>query len=428
MQKKLLFRTMLVMLCLLPLINVSAQEEEPLIINVETAGTLSTLIDETSKFEIPDLLLTGNLNGTDIIFIREMAGRDVNGNETEGILTSLNLLFVNIVEGGDGYFDDGIAMPLYTKNDTIGDYMFNKTILTSVTLPNTVKSIGTSAFGNCSDLTDITLGDSIAYIGKDAFEYCSSLVSVNIPKSVEEIDMPAFMQCPNIKEFIVSDENENYSSIDGVLFDKDGKKLFTYPSAKANTYSVPNGVTSIEQGAFMACAGLTNLTISDSVTDIAYGAFAMSGLTKITFGTNVKNIGMAILMGSMALTEINSKSTTPPVVSDNGFYGINAPACTLYVPTGSKTAYSTAAGWSEFTNIIEKDFTSINNINNNNVSIQSISNGIAIETTEATNISVFNITGLKVYQSVVNGYEEVTLDKGVYIVNANNNSKTVIVK
>src|SRR5215469_701117 len=102
MVTKVLFRTMVVITGLLLHFSLSAQTS--LTLNVATAGTLPTLINSSQKFQITDLTLTGNLNGTDILFIREMAGVDCFANATSGILTVLDLSSINIVSGGDYYY------------------------------------------------------------------------------------------------------------------------------------------------------------------------------------------------------------------------------------------------------------------------------------------------------------------------------------
>jgi hypothetical protein len=171
-------------------------------------------------------------------------------------------------------------------------------------------------------------------------------------------------------------------------------------------------------------------------------------LTSIIIGYGVTSIADSSFYNCNKLTEIHSKNPTPPIVppyvkpsykDKDGYthgavyyyYGItdvNKTTCKLYVPKGSLAAYKSANGWKDFTNIIEETVTGINTINKDNITIQSISNGIAIKTKEQMPVSVYNLSGQKVYQSVINGNVEIPLHKGVYIVSVNNESQKVIVK
>ena len=111
------------------------------------------------------------MNGTDLKFIREMAGRDYNLNETDGKLSILDLSEAKIVEGGDAYFWD--VDNQYTSNDMLGDNAFyGCSGLTSLTIPSGVTSIGEWAFSGCSGLTSLTLPSGVTSIGNDAFRYC----------------------------------------------------------------------------------------------------------------------------------------------------------------------------------------------------------------------------------------------------------------
>ena len=213
----------------------------------------------------------------------------------------------------------------------------------------------------------------------------------------------SFYTCTELKEFIVSEQNQNFSSIDGVLFNKDKTALILFPVGKSGAYNVPNSVTSIKGIAFLGCIGLTSVTIPNSVTSIGSSAF----------------------LGCTGLTEIYSKNPTPPSIVGNAFSVVTEQTCKLYVPKGSYAAYWLQWG---FDNIIEMDYTVINPINAGNKIIKSVANGIAIETKETTPISIYNLSGQIVYQSAIQGNEEIPLNKGVYIVNINNESEKLIVK
>jgi hypothetical protein len=182
--------------------------------------------------------------------------------------------------------------------------------------------------------------------------------------------------------------------------------------------------------AFYNCTGLTSVTIPNSVTSIEEGAFdGCTGLNSIVISNSVTSIGNNAFSGCSGLKEIHSKNPTPPTVTNYAFnYVVNKTTCKLYVPKGCYNAYWVASVWGDFLNIIEEDATAINLISKDNILINPISNGISIETKDVTPISVYNISGQKVYQSIINGNTEINLNKGVYIVRVNNESQKVIVK
>ena len=177
---------------------------------------------------------------------------------------------------------------------SIGDGVFHGCSgLTSITIPNGVTSIGNSAFYNCKSLTSITIPDSVTSIGDYAFSDCSGLTSITIPDSVTSIGNCAFYSCSSLKNITVSSNNKNYTSEDGVLINKDKNELIQYPTGKNKTaYTIPNGVTSIGDGAFYWCYGLTSITIPNSVTSIGDRAFrSCSGLTNLVLPDSMEEIG-----------------------------------------------------------------------------------------------------------------------------------------
>ena len=143
MRTQTLLKVKLVSFCLLAL-NFTSWASEPVVIEVQTAGSLSSLIEESQKNQITDLTITGNLNGTDIRFIREMAGRDSDGNETEGTLKTLNLSGAAIVSGGDYYYKQYFEYK--TSDNEIGENMFINCTLSSIVMPDNTTVIGSGAF------------------------------------------------------------------------------------------------------------------------------------------------------------------------------------------------------------------------------------------------------------------------------------------
>ena len=122
---------------------------------------------------------------------------------------------------------------------------------------------------------EVTIPNSVIIFGYSAFDSCESLISVTIPDSVTCIDDRTFSSCTSLTSIEVSGNNKNYSSIDGVLFNKNKSRLITYPAGKTDSkYVMPNSVISIDDDAFDSCINLKSVTIPNSVTSIDSGAFS----------------------------------------------------------------------------------------------------------------------------------------------------------
>ena len=282
-------------------------------IKLDEAGTLPDRIGENQKYLITNLKIVGKINGTDLKFIREMAGCDFNMEKTDGKLSILDLSEAKIVAGGSAYVNyyDSKA---YTSNDKLGNYVFyDCSGLTSLTIPSSVTSIGGRAFKGCSGLTSLTIPSSVTSIGYGAFKGCSGLTSLTIP----------------------------------------------------------SGVTSIDDWVFYGCSGLTSLTIPSSVTSIGGYAFeGCSGLTSLTIPSGVTSIGKCAFEGCSGLTSIYvyTKYVYTKNLPEFGFNGYNvfnrcdAKNCTVYVPKGTYDVYKSSE-FGYFEKIVEFDATGIDKVN-----------------------------------------------------------------
>ncbi len=190
--------------------------------------------------------------------------------------------------------------------------------LTSVIIPDSVTSIGNYAFDGCTSLAGVTVGNGVTSIGAFAFYDCTSLENITIPSSVTSIGDLTFSGCASLLSIEVSNGNRNYSSTDGVLFNKDKSELIIYPAGKTDgEYEIPNSVTSVDSYAFDGCTSLTSIIIPNSVTSISLCAFRYcTSLTNVTIGNSVTSIEAMAFDYCKSLTSV----TIPNSVTSIGGY------------------------------------------------------------------------------------------------------------
>ena len=366
-----LFLTVLFML--LGSTAILAADDGSITTQVDEAGTLPSKISASEKYLITNLKIVGKINGTDLKFIREMAGRDYNRKKTDGKLSILDLSEAKIVEGGDAYISYN-SLCENTSNDKLGDFAFEGCSgLTSLTLPSGVTEIGFGAFDGCKGLTSLTIPSSVTSIGRFAFDGCSGLTSLTIPSSVTSIDWGAFRGCSGLTSLTIP---SGVTSIGNYTF-KGCSRLtsLTIPSgvtkigesafqgcSRLTTLTIPSSVTSIGKNAFNGCSGLTSLTLPSGVTEIGWYAFkGCSGLTSLTIPSSVTWIGLEAFSGCSGLTSIYVYPENLPELGTDIFTGCNAQNCTVYVPKGTVDAYKSSK-FGYFENIVEFDATGIDKV------------------------------------------------------------------
>lgn len=341
-------------------LTLNAQVEKT--VTLTSAGTLSSALTAKEKKAITNLTIKGVMNALDFKTIKSLSALsivDLSGTSiltyTESTdtakiiypenaipryafygcnnLTSVTIpLSVNSID--ENAFNgcrslSSITIPASVVS--IGKGAFSNSGLKSINIPSSVPSIEQSAFRGCRDLTSVTIPTSIVLIENSAFSGCHNIQSLTIPASVYTIKNNAFYDCTaNIN---VEANNPFYTSVDGVLFNKEKSILIQCPISKSGEYTIPSTVTAIKGNAFSGC-NLTSISIPSAITSIGDLAFS----------------------GCKALTSIYVSPITPIDLSYSElvFFNVNA-NCTLYVPKGSKKAYQTTEQWKMFTQIVENN-------------------------------------------------------------------------
>lgn len=188
---------------------------------------------------------------------------------------------------------------------TIGNGAFQNTAITSVAIPGSVKTIGQYAFENCTSLATLELGSGIQTIDVWAFRDCTSLTSVSIPDSVKTIGSSAFNGCTSLKTLTLGSGVE---TIGNNAFQ--GCNLLT-------DFALPSGLKSIGDNAFNGCAALTKVDMPDSVTYLGAGAYQnCTGLTSATLSEKLSEMNNSVFAGCTGLTT----ATLPDLINNIGNY------------------------------------------------------------------------------------------------------------
>ena len=210
--------------------------------------------------------------------------------------------------------------------------------LRSITIPNSVTSIGNSVFYFCTGLTSVTIPNSVTSIGNGAFRDCTGLRSIEIPNSVTSIGRSAFYGCTGLRSIEIPN---SVTSIGSYAFSG---------CTGLTSVTIPNSVTSIGEGAFSHCTGLTSVTIPNSVTSIGESAFSgCTGLTTIEIPNSVTSIGDQAFRGCTGLNSVTCLAPTPPSLGESVFGDIkDIQSIPLYVFKESASFYKESDQWRDF--------------------------------------------------------------------------------
>ncbi|GMO66003.1 MAG: hypothetical protein Ta2A_13930 [Treponemataceae bacterium] len=187
-------------------------------------------------------------------------------------------------------------------------------------IPESVTGIGLDAFFNCTALTSVNISENVTVIDAAAFWGCARLTTINIPKSVTVIRNDAFYGCTALTAIQVDENNQNYASRDGVLFNKAVTELLNYPAGRnASHYAIPESVTVIGHEAFGGCSTLTSVNISENVTVIVANAFCRcTRLTSINIPESVTRIEDNAFRNCDGLSAIQVDANNQNYVSRDG--------------------------------------------------------------------------------------------------------------
>ncbi len=331
--------------CLLNIVISEAQVSKT--IDMTTAGILATLLTPAELNSVTDLTVTGNIDARDFKCMRD----DMK------VLKTLDMSGVIIRayngEGGTYHYQNSYNYPanetpvmaFHIDGSTVG-----KTSLETVILPTSISTIGQMSFYGCNQLKNISFPSNITSIGYYAFCYCHSLpATMNIGSGIQTINQGAFGNCNGITAFVVSNNNPNYSSVDGILYDKYQSTVLQCPCGKTGTVQLPSSLTVIGNSSFRECTHITGeITIPDNVYRIDdYAFMSCSGLTgDLILPENITYIGGWTFFECTGFSKFVLKSTTPPALNYTYcFYGTTVP---IYVPASSIDNYKSATEWSEY--------------------------------------------------------------------------------
>lgn len=347
------------------------------------AGDLGHVVVEEAGYlqEVNKLIIEGELNSDDWSKIKQMTN-----------LTELDLSKALIDEIPSEAFKgrwaiDKVVLPPTLKK--IGGYAFQRTSLTSVSIPDNVETIEDYAFGRAKQLQEVHLPDSLTSLGGGAFEYCSNLRAVKIPSKIKVITWSAFSYCSSLQCVELHDsitgfgdyafrncdlreitlpksttwvgnyafqENTNLSKVtlnEGLI----GIGEFAFYETAIDTLNCPSTLRNIYNSAFASCRNLSQINLNEGLTRIEAGALANNKATEIVLPSSLEYCAGAAFSGCDSLVTIEARSVMPPNTGGGCPLTVNdLTKAVLYVPVWSLAEYQLATGWNQFYTFRTSDF------------------------------------------------------------------------
>ncbi len=401
-------------------------------IQVDTPGTLGDLLTAEEKITITDMTVTGVIDSMDFLTMRdqmpEIRVLDLSGASTVNnalytlALSDKNLLVSILLPhsitriGQESLMSTSITGIIIPPTVTLIEHApFRYCPLNEVTIPASVKSIGSTVFSPCYSLKSIyveegntaycdidgvlfsrdtsilwacpparkgnyTIPANVEEIGYEGFASCRWIDTLYIPASVKKTGTFSFFDCDSLKKINVDESSTFMTDMDGVLYTKDLSVLIRYPIGKADTsYNIlfgtriigtgafercelikhitfPKTLVKIESSAFRYAEGITALELPPSLEEIENAAFFYCrSLEKIRIPSSVNSIENLFLNGDSALDTITLNSSQPITMFswNNYFTAVDTNSCILMVPAGSYDAYRQSPGWNAFVHITE---------------------------------------------------------------------------
>lgn len=278
-------------------------------------------------------------------------------------------------------FSQNSALQAVTFNDGldgIGGSAFSNTGLTTVTLPNSLTYLGSSAFSSCKDLASISIGtgiteipyncftgcnaltsvdlpEHVTSIGGGAYSYCNGLVSITLPSSIQAVGASAFASCSNLEEVVIPD---NVTTL--------GEKAFQYDK-KLKHVQIGKGVATLEKDLFNGCESLSSVELSEGLTAVKKFVFQYcSSLKTVTFPSTLTTLSNSTCFGWTpdSLYFLGTQPATGERTKDEPFYGLYTQT-KVYVPESAFDAYKQSTVFKKFfeeDNLLTFNATGINTV------------------------------------------------------------------